>query len=269
VSDDESRVFPALLKYWRGRRGLSQLDLALVADVSSRHVSFLETGRARPSREMVLRMGAALDVPLREQNGLLRAAGFAAEFAEPGLTEGLSRWVTAAIERMLEQHDPYPMVVLDHRYDVIRSNRAALRLIGSMVADPTLLTPPINIFRLLFDPRLGRRAVVDWETTARAMLARLHREALARPGNAESSELVQALFEYPGVPEAWRQPDFSLPSEPALTLRLRYGDQELAFLTTVTVFDAPQNITLQELRIESYFPLDDRTRETCERLARD
>src|SRR5499427_6067429 len=111
----EPRLFPALLRDWRTRRGLSQLDLALAADVSARHVSFLETGRAQPSREMVLRLGATLNVPLRDQNDMLRAAGFAEEFAEPSLDGGLPEGVGRAIDRMLAQHEPYPMTVLDRR----------------------------------------------------------------------------------------------------------------------------------------------------------
>src|SRR5579859_3587977 len=122
-----ARLFPALLKHWRNRRGLSQLDLALAADVSPRHVSFLETGRAQPSREMVLRLGATLNVPLREQNGMLRAAGFGEEFPEPDLAV-LPPGVALAIERMMQTHEPYPMTVLDRRYQLLRANQGATRL---------------------------------------------------------------------------------------------------------------------------------------------
>jgi transcriptional regulator with XRE-family HTH domain len=267
VTTDESRLFPALLKHWRGCRGLSQLDLALSADVSSRHVSFLETGRAKPSREMVLRLGTTLDVPLREQNEMLRAAGFQPEFSEPSLHDGLPPAIAGAIERMMAKHEPYPMVVLDHHYDVVRSNHAAMRFIAALVPEPSRIEPPINVFHMLFDPSLGRSAVADWETTARAMVSRLHREALARPGDAALHALVESLFAYPAVPEHWRHPDFGQPSEPVLALRVRVAGELLSFLTTVTIFDAPQNITMQELRIESYFPLDDTTRAACERLS--
>ena len=264
---DEQRLFPALLKHWRGRRGLSQLDLALAADVSSRHVSFLETGRADPSREMVLRLGAALDVPLRDQNAMLRAAGFADEFAEPGIEGGLSPGVEQAIARMLARHEPFPMVVMDHRYDVLRTNVGAMRLLTRMVLEPAALGARPNAFHTLFDPRLARPFVLDWERTARVLLSRLHRETLARAGDAELASLLRSLLEYPDVPESWRQPDFSIASEPVLTVRLRRDELELSFLTTLTVFNAPQNVTLEELRIESYFPLDDATERACERLA--
>lgn len=260
---DEPRLFPAVLKHWRQRRGLSQLDLSLAADVSGRHVSFLETGRAQPSREMVLRLAGALDVPLRDQNQMLQAAGFEPEFAEPSIDEGLPPPIEHAVARMLAQHEPYPMIVMNHRYDVLRTNEGAQRLVARVVADPSALTPPLNAFRLLFDERLARPAIVDWERTARALLSRLHRESLSRAGDAELAALIRSLLEYPDVPEDFRRPDFTIPSDPTLVLRLRAGDLTLAFLVAVTVFSAPQNVTLEELRIESYFPLDDVTASAC------
>src|SRR5437899_2869377 len=129
MARSETRLFPALLRHWRTRRGLSQLDLAVAGDVSSRHVSFLETGRAQPSREMVLRLGATLNVPLRDQNDMLRAAGFDEAFTEPPLDGGLSPGIARAIDRMLAQHEPYPMTVLDRRYNVLRTNEGATRLL--------------------------------------------------------------------------------------------------------------------------------------------
>jgi transcriptional regulator with XRE-family HTH domain len=267
VQKNGPRLFPALLRHWRGCRGLSQLDLALAADVSARHVSFLETGRAQPSREMALRLGGALNLSLRDQNAMLHAAGFPHEFDEPRLDQGMPPAIEQALARMLRQHEPFPMVVVNRSYDVLRTNDGAQRLLAKMIADPSALTDPPNLFHLLFDPRLGRRAVVDWERTARALLSRLHREALARSGDVQLGALVRSLFEYADVPSSFRQPDFSAPSEPTLVLRLRSDDVELAFLTTLTVFSAPQNVTLDELRIDSYFPLDEVTVRACERLA--
>jgi transcriptional regulator with XRE-family HTH domain len=264
----DARLFPALLRHWRTRRGLSQLDLALAADVSPRHVSFLETGRAQPSRDMVLRLGATLAVPLRDQNALLRAAGIADAFPEPRLEDGLPDGVGQAIERMLKQHEPFPMTVLDRHYRVLRTNEGATRVLARFVADPSAMPAPLNVFALLFDPRLARPFIVDWEHVARAMTARLHREVLMRSGDADLAALLRSLFEYPNVPETWRQPDFSVPSDATLTLRLKRGDLALAFLTTLTVFNAPQNVTLEELCLESYFPLDEATTQACMRLAR-
>jgi len=264
----ETRLFPALLRHWRTLRGLSQLDLALAADVSSRHVSFLETGRAQPSREMVLRLATTLSVPLREQNDLLRAAGFPDAFAEPGLEGGQPPGVAQAIDRMLAQQEPFPMTVLDRHYSVLRTNGGGTRLLARFIADPSALGARPNAFAVLFDPRLARPFVVDWKRVAHAFVSRLHRETLAKPADAGLAALLRSLFEYPDVPEAWRQPDFSTPSDPTLTLRLKRDDLELAFLTTLTVFNAPQNVTLEELCLESYFPLDEATARACERIAR-
>jgi transcriptional regulator with XRE-family HTH domain len=267
VAHDEARLFPALLRHWRTRRGQSQLDLSIAAEVSARHVSFLETARARPSREMVLRLAAVLDVPLRDQNALLHAAGFPSEFAEPRLADGMPPGIEQAIARMLAQHEPYPMYVLDRSYGILRTNQGALRLLATLVADPSALTFPMNLFQLLFDPRLARGAVVDWERTARALLSRLHRESLTRAGDVELADLVRSLESYPDVPPSVRHPDFSTPSEATLVLRLRTAEHEFAFLTMITMFNAPQNITLDELRIESLFPLDDVTAAACQRLS--
>jgi hypothetical protein len=217
---------------------------------------------------MVLRLAATLSVPLRDQNDMLRAAGYPEEFGAPSVEGGLSRGVALAIDRMLAQHEPFPMTVLDRRYDVLRTNSGGARILSRLVADPSALPSRPNVFVALFDPRLARPFVIDWERAAHAMVARLHRESLARPGDAELHGLLRSLFEFPGVPEAWRQPDFSAPSDATLTLRLRYGETELAFLTTMTVFSAPQNVTLEELSIESYFPLDDGTAAVCQSLAK-
>jgi hypothetical protein len=161
------------------------------------------------------------------------------------------------------------LTVLDRTYGVIRANTGGTRLLSRFVAEPAALGAPPNVCALLFDPRLARPFVVDWERVAHGMVARLHREALAAREDRALAALLRSLFEYPGVPEAWRQPDFSAPSEPTLTLRLRRDDLDLGFLTTMTVFNAPQNVTLEEIRLESYFPIDDVTARVCERLARE
>lgn len=246
---------------------MSQLDLAIAADVSARHVSFLETGRAQPSDEMVRRLSFALNVPLRDQSAMLRAAGFPDAFSERAADPSFPPIVEQAITRMLAQHEPFPMCVMNKRYDVLRLNSGAQRLLSRFIADPQALAPragegsapPLNVARALFDPRLVRPFVVNWTHVARDMLSRLHREALEHDSDAALAGLLRSLLEYPDIPREWLTPDFSTASEPCLTLRLRDGDKELAFLVTVTVFSAPQQVSLDELRIESYFPLDDVT----------
>src|SRR5262249_35320659 len=152
-------------------------------------------------------------VPLRDQNGMLRAAGFPDEFAEPTLEHGLPSGVGQAIERMLAQHEPFPLTVLNRHYQLLRSNQGAMRLFGRFIAQPDALPARPNVFAILFDPRLARPFIVDWEHVARSLTARLHREVLARSGDAELAALLRSLFEYPNVPELWRQPDFSIPSD--------------------------------------------------------
>jgi transcriptional regulator with XRE-family HTH domain len=262
-----TKLFPALLRHWRSLRGMSQLDLALASNVSSRHVSFLETGRSEPSRDMLLRLAAALGVPLRERNELLRAAGFPEVFPEPRFADGLPTCITDAIERMLVQHEPFPMIVIDRGYDILRANDACTRLIARFVVDPAALSSRLNIASLLFDQRLARPFVANWEEVARSFLSRIHREKLAQPGSTVLAELDDRILAYGDVPRDWHTADLSRPSEPTLTLRLRRDDLELAFLTAVTSFSAPQNITVEEVILESYFPLDDRTAAACRALA--
>jgi hypothetical protein len=159
------------------------------------------------------------------------------------------------------------MTVLNNAYDVIKANQAALLILSRFLLDPTALPQPFNLLRLLFDPRLARSFVMDWQHIARALLSRAHREVLARPSDSRLAQLLQSLRAYPDVPTSLLQPDFSEPSEPTLTVRLKRNDLDLSFLTTITVFNAPQNVTLEELRIESYFPLDDATAQACATLA--
>lgn len=264
----ERRLFPALLRHHRTRRGLTQLDLALNAEVSTRHVSFLETGRAQPSREMVLRLGDTLGLGLREQNELLRAAGHREAFVEGHEGTTLPPTITLAIERMEAQQEPYPLTVLDASYNVLRANQAAFRML-SLFVDPAHLVPPLNVLRLCFDPSLLRPWLIEFDRIAHAVLARLHRELLERPDDAALSALLDELLRMPGSHQRLRSVDLSSPSEPILPIRLRKGDLSLSFLTTVTVFNAPQQVDLDEIKIESYFPLDDATALACARLARE
>ena len=247
---------------------MSQLDLALAAEVSARHVSFLETGRSRPSGEMILRLASTLDVPLREQNAMFRAAGLEEAFADPAPDTPFGPAVERAIDRMMAQHEPFPLVVFDRKYDIVRLNGGASRLLPTFVADPGALEPPVNAMLLLFDPRGARPFVEDWPQSARSMLARLHREVLASGGDAELGALLNRILELPDVPASWKQPDFGIPSEPTLIVRLHRDAIRVAFLTTVTTFSAPQNVALEELHLESWFPLDDETAEACVRMAR-
>lgn len=262
------RLFPALLKYWRGRRGLSQLELGLAADVSARHISFLESGRARPSAEMVLRLLHTLNVPLRAQNEGLRAAGFEARFPSEGGPAAIPPEIDRAIARMMAQHEPFPLTVLSVAYELSAANEAARRLFRLFAGDDSRRDQPAaDMFELVFDPGRLRPFVTNWPQLARGMLARLHRDVLLAPFDARLSALLTRALSYPGVPPDWRQPDFVDEMTGTVTVCLRRGELDLSFLTAVTTFSAPRAVAVEELRIESAFPLDDATRLACERLA--
>jgi transcriptional regulator with XRE-family HTH domain len=263
----KSRMFPALLKYHRLKRGFSQLDLAVEAEVSARHVSFLESGRAHASPEMVLRLLSVLGIPLRGQNEALVAAGYEPCFPEPP-ADGLPAEVETAIAQMMSQHDPFPLTVLGTDGTVLRANGAAKAVFEAFAADPHALVSTQNIFTLFFDPTLWRPFVVDWEQVAHAMIARLHREVLLSD-DARMRELLDRLLAFPDVPRAWRRPDFSAALGPTATFRLKREGKHVGFLVTVTTFSGPRDVTLDELRIESCFPLDAETRAVCERLTRE
>ena len=242
---------------------MSQLDLALAAEVSSRHISFLETGRSQPSVEMVLYLAETLDVPLRERNDLLRAAGFEAHYAEPTVDDVLDGSLGLALEAMLEHHEPFPLIVVDRLYRVVRTNRAAARLFE--LVGLKLGRNEVNLLKVMFAAE-GAELIPNWEEVAVEALRRLQRELLHRPQDEEMQALLADLLATPGIPDSWRQPDPGTPSDPQLTLELRVGEATLSFLTTITAFNAPNNVTLDELRIESWFPLDAETTAVCDHL---
>jgi transcriptional regulator with XRE-family HTH domain len=262
----KTRIFPALLKSWRNRRGLSQLDLAMTAEMSPRHLSFLETGRSQPSSDMVLRLCAALDVPLRERNQLLLAAEHPARYPDDD-DASLPPEVERVLDRMGQKHEPYPLVVLNSVYDAIRTNHAAALLLPRFVADHTALVPPLNLFDMTFDPRLSRPFVVDWDGAARDMIARLHREVLAHPGDARRADLLARVLTMPNVPKPWHQPDFDRGTAPVLGVTLQRNDVRLSFVAVVTSFSGAQHVAVDELRIEAWFPTDDATERYCAELA--
>ena len=261
-------VFPALLKHWRGQRGLSQLDLALAADVSSRHVSFLETGRSAPSAEMILRLASALDVPLRQVNTMLQSAGYDPHYPEPAPGAGLPGEIVGALQRMKDHQEPFPLVVVDRLYDVVDLNRGAQALFGLLVPghDPTASRPP-NLVRVTFDPRVQAR-LVNVDEVGRALLWRLQREVLADGDNGPLRELLDEVLALPTIAASWRTTDLTVPSSPVLIVHLRWAGHELKFLTMVTMLQAPQQVALEELRIETWFPTDEATAAACREIAR-
>ena len=273
--DHRAGLFPALLKHWRRARGLSQLDLALIADVSARHVSFLETGRSRPSAEMVVQLAGSLAVPLRQVNAMLRAAGHDAVYDESG--HALPTVVIDALERLKAHHEPFPLIVLDRTYGVLDANRGALGLLGAILgtggsgatvepSDAQLLG--LNLARLTFDPDGAQPWLANFHEIGRELLWRIQREVLADPDDGELQDLLDELLAMPTIDPDWRQVDLQVPSDPALVLHLRGHGLDLRFLTMITAFQAPQNVAVEHLRIETWFPYDDATDQACRQLGR-
>jgi transcriptional regulator with XRE-family HTH domain len=263
----EPSLFRVLLRHNRQRRGMSQLDLSIAAEVSARHISFLETGRAAPSRDMVLRLCAALGLGLRETNELLSAAGMPRAFAETAPDEAWPEPIERVIAQMLKQQEPYPMVVLNARYEVLRTNRAANALLARYVHDATALKAPLNVYHALFNPLLFRPYVENWPQLAQLMLTQLQRDALTRPTDSAIPELVRELFNYPDVPEGWRQPALDLPPTAAFEFGLARDGQRVRFLTTLTTFNSALDVSLEDLKLESYFPADPATEAVCRSMA--
>lgn len=266
--------FGTLLRSWRELRHLSQLELALEANVSARHISFVETGRANPSREMVLMLASVLDVPLREQNAMLHAAGFAPAYRETSLTDPQMAQVRQALELILRQQEPFPALVFDRNWDLLMANAAYARLItvlsgrAELVVAPYVPTsaPRLNVLRAVFAPDGWRPFFANWEALARQMLARWHREAGVH-GDPAHQELLAEVLRYPDVPARWHEPDLASPPELVVPVELRLGEQTLTMFSTITTLGSPQDITLQELRIEAFHPVDDATEQLVRALA--
>jgi transcriptional regulator with XRE-family HTH domain len=250
-----------LLREWRQRRRLSQFELALESGVSSRHLSFVENGRSRPSAEMVIHIAEHLDVPLRDRNHLLLAAGYAPAYAQHDLDAPEMGPVRDAIEQVLRAHEPYPALVIDRHWGLVSSNRPVGLLIEGVAAH--LLEPPVNVLRLSLHPEGLAPRIANLHQWREHLLDRLARDAVAT-GDPALTALHQELAAYPaGEPGAELDPAFA---DIAVPLRLRHGDGELAFLSTKTTFGTAVDVTVAELSVESFFPADKATAETMRAL---
>jgi transcriptional regulator with XRE-family HTH domain len=254
--------FGGMLSRWRKARRISQLDLALDAGVSSRHLSFIETGRARPSREMVLRLCSALDVPLRERNLLLLAAGFAPVHRETPLDAPEMASMVGALRLILSRHDPFGAVAFDRNWDIVMASEAYAALAnaclpGTPIAPLTLTQAPRpNILRLLCRPDGHRSHIVNWTETARAVIARAVREAAQEDPDGKRRALLTEVLAYPGVPAP--EPDGVTGGAPLIVpVELRQADgQTVRLLSTIATLGTAEDITLRELRIEAFYPAD-------------
>jgi|SRR5215469_511043 len=254
----------ALLRRWREARHLSQLDLALDAEVSSRHISFLETGRAAPSREMILTLCDVLDVPLRERNMLLLAAGFAPIYRETNLDDPRMAQVRAALELILSQHEPRSAFAFDRYWNLVMVNDAYVKFLTAVLGNTPaglvplrVLKPPYqNLMHLLFASNAMRKVILNWEQIAKSLLNQAHRAA-AWTRDKAMQELIDALLAYPGVPARWREPDLESSRDLILPVELDLGGGRVArMFSTVTMLSTPQDVTLQELHVEAFYPAD-------------
>jgi transcriptional regulator with XRE-family HTH domain len=246
----------AQLRAWRERRRLSQLDLACEAEVSTRHLSYLETGRAAPSREMLLRLAERLEVPLRERNQLLLAAGFAPMFKERRLDDPELQAARRAVEQVLRAHEPFPALAVDRHWQLLMANGAVGALLDGVA--PALLQPPVNVLRLSLHPQGLAPRIVNLAQWRAHLLARLHAQ-VAASGDTVLAALMQELADYP-VPAETGAEAHDEAGGIAVPLRLALPDgRQLAFLSTTTVFGTPVDVTLAELAIEAFYPADEAT----------
>ncbi|MEM7275242.1 MAG: helix-turn-helix transcriptional regulator [Actinomycetota bacterium] len=262
----EEQGFGTSLRWWRTTRRYSQLELAGVAEVSSRHLSFLETGRSKPSREMVVHLATVLDLPLRDRNELLHRAGFAPAYPHSDIDGPEMADIRLVLSRILAGHQPNPAVVVDRRGDLVDANDAALSLLAATVgSDSPALLPTINLSRLTLHPRGLRPCIRNWDAVAATVLLRLERETAHRPADTTLAELLDELRAFPGVSALGRVSAMPTGADLLVPVDLVTldGDQ-LRLVTTIATIGAPHDVTLDELRLETFFPADEETRERLE-----
>lgn len=246
------------MREWRTRRRRSQLDLSIEVGVSTRHLSFVETGRSKPSPELVLAIADHLDVPLRERNAMLLAAGYAPRYSARELSDPAMRVVSASLQRMLDAHDPYPGVAIDRQWNVVLANRSATALTDGL--SDAVLMPRLNVFRVCLHPDGLAARTVNFDDWATYLLRQLRRSILLT-GDADLLSLEREVLSYPNVTQLPKAIDRTNSDDAPLLVpfRLRVGDLELSLFTTLTTFGTPRDITLDEIAIELFFPADDLT----------
>jgi transcriptional regulator with XRE-family HTH domain len=257
--------FGDYLREWRQRRRMSQMDLALDAEISTRHLSFLETGRSQPSREMVQLLAEKLDMPLRERNVMLASAGFAPVYSERSLDDPALQSMRAAIDLVLKGHEPYPALAVDRHWSLVAANEAMFSLVQGV--DPALLKPPVNVLRLSVHPAGLARRIVNFSEWRDHLIERLHHQVNVT-GDAVLSALIEELRAYP-IPDAAKRMAHPKPHHADIVVPLRLMTEEglLTFFSTTTVFGTPVDVTLSELAIEAFFPADAETADALRRVA--
>jgi transcriptional regulator with XRE-family HTH domain len=271
----------ALLRHWRDARRRSQFDLSIDTGVSQRHISFIESGRSAPGRQTLLDIAQALDVPLRDRNTLLLAAGFAPLYSEGGWNTQQMQGINRALERMLRQHEPFPAVVMDRYWNIFMANDSAPRFFNSFNPQATHKAPR-NILHLMFDPERMRPFIADWESVAKSLFERVYRESVGRIVDEKTQELMAALQAYPDVRAEWKAPEAMGPPSagrlptgrtpasrspsddaasrlPIIPIGFVKDGQVLNYFSLVATVGTPQTVAAQELRLECMFPADEAT----------
>ncbi|MCF8467214.1 MAG: helix-turn-helix transcriptional regulator [Sneathiella sp.] len=255
-----------LLKHWRQVHGLSQLDLALAAESSARHLSFIETGRSSASREMVLRLAEAMDLPLRERNRLLNAAGYTAAYSARPLEDAHLAQVRQALHHMLRQQEPFPAIVMNRVFDVLMINRSGAKMLAMLGLDAGGGKGPPNILRLTMRTDGLRRVIRDWERAAAHLIERAHRQMKGAEAGDPLRALLAEVLAYPDVPESFGHENPSADALPVLPLEFEMDGVTLSWITTVAGFGTPQDVTAEEIMVESFFPANAETEKTIRAL---
>lgn len=254
-----------MLREWRMTRRVSQLDLALKAGLSGRHLSCIETGKAQASRDVVQRLADELSMPLRERNALLIAAGYAPLHAEDSQRPLALERLQPVIDLVLKQQEPYPAFVLDRHWETLATNEGARRVDMFLTGGREL--KHTNMLHQVFDPEDFRQVIVNWQEVARHFLRRLHEQIADFPTDEKARTLLEELLAYPDVPKNWRFRDVEIEPLPVHMIVMRSTEGELRFFDTITTFAGPRDVALSELRIQCAFPADARTAEICRALA--
>lgn len=246
-----------LLRHWRAQRGKSQLTLSLDAGVSQRHISFIEIGRAIPSRQMLLDIAASLDMPLRDRNALLLAGGYAPIYPDSAWDGTEMRGITSALTRMLHQHEPFPALVMDRYWNVLMTNQSAPRFFNNFT-DLSSRPTPRNLLELMFDPQAMRPFIADFPAVAASLIQRVHREAVGRIVDDKSKALLARLLAFPDVEPPPPELDAQA-ALPVIPIGFIWQGRRLNYFSMVSTIGTPQTIAAEELRVESMFPADDET----------
>jgi len=264
LATSECTPFTSMIKKWRKLKKQSQLDLSLDAGVSQRHLSFLESGRAKPSREMVLNLALALELPLRDRNQLLNAAGYASIFKERKLDDAEMKAIHHALEISLTHHEPYPAIVADRNWNVVMTNDAAQRFMGLLgnLEEVWNKVDPLgnkNIYRMTFHPEGMKPLIKNWDELAKTLLLRLQRDVNADPDNSFLAQLLHEASELSGIDLSASLSEIATPTTPILPMEVSKGGITLKIFSMISSFGTAQDITAEELKVETFFPADDFT----------